>query len=146
MGTGNDSQCNQNHVILRFVDFDFDPDYITKKLELKPLSIGRQGEEYFVGPQQICKVWEFNHWDYEIKTKNNDFIGDTVDLFFNKIISPRLDKIKEISLKSKITRLTIVQYYYSGHNPGYGFEREQVKILTDINAEIDMDIYCLADD
>jgi hypothetical protein len=40
----------------------------------------------------------------------------------------------------------MVQYYYTGHNPGYGFKKEQIKILADINAEIDMDIYCLSKD
>ncbi|MCF8373311.1 MAG: DUF4279 domain-containing protein [Bacteroidales bacterium] len=146
MGTDSIPKINQNHVILRFIDFDFDPNDITKKLGLKPLSIARQGEEYFVGHKRIRKIWEFNHWDYELKTNTNDFIGDTVDQFFNEIISPRLDEIKEISQKSKTTRLIIVQYYYSGPNPGYGFEKEQVKILAEINAEIDMDIYCLGDD
>ena len=50
MGTA-DSETNQNHLILRFLDFDFDPDLITKKLGLEPLSTGQIGDEYFVGPQ-----------------------------------------------------------------------------------------------
>lgn len=61
MGTKVDSEINQNHVILRFIDFDFNPDEITDKLGLKPLSIARQGEEYFVGPQKVLKICEFNH-------------------------------------------------------------------------------------
>jgi hypothetical protein len=146
MGTDSNSQLNQNHIILRFIDFDLDPDEITKNLALEPLSIARKGQEYFVGPKRMKKIWESNHWDYEIKTKTNDFIGETVNLFFDEIIAPRINEIKEISQKSRITRLILVQYYYTGCNPGYGFEKEQVKILADINAEIDMDIYCLSDD
>jgi hypothetical protein len=146
MGTNGDSEINWNHVILRFIDFDFNPDEITDKLGLKPRSIARQGEEYFVGPRKVRKIWEFNHWDYELKTRTNDFIGDTIDKFFKETIIPRLNDIKEISQKSRITRLIIVQYYYIGHNPGYGFEKEQIKILADMNAEIDMDIYCLCED
>ena len=146
MGTS-DSETNQNHLILRFLDFDFDPDLISKKLQLEPMSSGLKGEEYFFGPQkQISKFRECNHWDYEWKNYSNDFIGDYIEKFFNEIIIPRLDLIKEISLDCKTIRFIIVQYYYTGHNPGYGFEKNQIKILADINAEVDMDIYCLNKD
>ncbi len=142
-----DSEINQNHLTLRFIDFDFAPDLITKKLGLEPLSTGQKGDEYFIGPQKdIPRIRECSHWDYEWKIKTNDFIGDLIDKFFNVIIIPRLKSIKDIGLNCKTTRFLIVQYYYTGHNPGYGFEKEQIKILADINAEIDMDIYCLCDD
>lgn len=142
-----DSEINRNHLIIRFLDFDFDPDLITKKLELEPLSTGQKGDEYFVGSQkQISKFRECSHWDYEWEIKSNDFIGDLIDKFFKGIIIPRLGSIKEIGLNCKTIRFIIVQYYYTGHNPGYGFEKEQIKILADINAEIDMDIYCLCED
>lgn len=141
-----DSEINQNHVILRFINFDLNPDEITQKLGLEPLSIARQGEEYFVGKQRVPKVWEFNHWDFELKTKTNDYIGETVDQFFNETIIPRLNEIKEISQKSSMTKIIIVQYYYTGHNPGYGFEKEKIKILAEINAEIEIDTYCLSVD
>lgn len=142
----NESEINQNHVILRFIDFDFNPDEITNKFGLKPLSIARQGEDYFVGKRKVKKTWKFNHWDFELKTKSNEFMGETINEFFKTVIEPRLDLIKEVSDRSKITRLIIIQYYYSGCNPGYVFEKEQIKILASINAEIDMDIYCLSKD
>jgi hypothetical protein len=141
-----DSEINRNFVILRFIDFNFNPDEITEKLGLKPHSIAREGEEYFVGLQKFRKVWEFNDWDYELKIENNDFIGDTIDQFFSEIIIPRLNEIKEISQKCRITRLIIIQYYYKSHNPGCVFEKEQIKILAEINAEVDIDIYCLYED
>ena len=65
-GSDNDLEINQNHVILRFIDFNFNPDDITEKLGLKPLSIARQGEDYFVGKRRVKKTWESNHWDYEV--------------------------------------------------------------------------------
>jgi len=147
MGTSNRTEINQNHLRLRFLDFDFDPDLITKKLGLEPLSTGKKGDEYFVGPQkQTSKFRECHHWDYEWKLFSNDFIGDLIDKFFKEIIIPRIDLIKEISLNCTTTRLIIVQYYYTGHNPGYYFEKQHIKILAEISAEVDMDIYCLCDD
>ncbi len=142
-----DSEINRNHLILRFLDFDFDPDLITKKLGLEPSSTGQKGDKYFDGPQkEISKFRDCSHWDYEWEIATNNFIGDLIDKFFNDIIIPRLSSIKEIGLNCKTIRFIIVQYYYSGHNPGYGFEKEQIKILADLNAEIDMDIYCLCED
>ena len=76
-----DSEINRNHLILRFLDFDFDPDLITKKLGLEPLSTGQRGDEYFVGPQkEISKFRDCSHWDYEWKITTNDFIGDLIDI------------------------------------------------------------------
>jgi hypothetical protein len=141
-----EAEINQNHVILRFIDFDFSPDEITDKLGLIPLSIARKGEDYYVGKRKEKKTWEFNHWDYEIMTKTSNFIGDSINDFFKTVIEPRLHLIKEISDKCKITRLIVVQYYYTSCNPGYSFEKEQIKMLADINAEIDMDVYCLSED
>ena len=51
--TGTDGyETNQNHLILRFLDFDFSPDLITDKLGLKPQSAGQKGDEYFLGSQK----------------------------------------------------------------------------------------------
>ena len=35
--------------------------------------------------------------------------------------------------------MIIVQYYCTGNNLGYVFEKEQIKILAEIHAEIDID-------
>ncbi len=143
----NDSGINQNHIILSFLDFDFDPDLISEKLGLKSLSNGQKGDVYFADTQkQTAKTKDCSHWDYELKIKSNDFIGDLIDKFFKEIIIPRIDSIKEIGQNCEAVRFVIVQYYFTGHNPGYGFNKGQIKILADINAEIDIDIYCLSED
>jgi hypothetical protein len=146
MGTDG-SETNQNHIILQFFDFDLAPDFITDQLGLEALSTGQKGEEYFIGPQkQISRIRECSHWEYEWKIHSNDFIGEMIDQFFKEIIIPRVDLIKEIGRHCETVRLTVVQYYYTGHNPGYGFDKRQIKILSAINAEVDMDIYCLCGD
>ena len=142
-----DCETNQNHIILEFVDFDFTPDLITDKLELQPQSTGQKGDKYFIGNKnKISKIRECNHWNYEMKVNSNEFIGEIIDKFFKEIIIPRLDLIKQFGQNCEIVRLTIVQYYYTGNNPGYVFEKEQIKILAAINAEVDMDIYCLCEE
>lgn len=146
-GKASDSETNRNHLMLSFIDFDFDPYLITKNLGLNPISAGKKGDEYFIGAQKdILRINDCNYWDYEWKITTNDWIGDLIERFFKEIIVPRFDTIKEIGSDCQTTRFTIVQYYFTGHNPGYGFEKEQIKILADLNAEIELDIYCLCDD
>jgi hypothetical protein len=131
---------NQIHIALSFIDFEPDPEHISFKLGLKPISTARKGEEYSFSPKKIS---EYNHWEFEKKTKTNDFIGDVINDFISTIIKPRINSIKEISSIVKTTRLSIIQYYYTGNNPGLTLDKIHIKLLSDIEAEIDMDIYCL---
>ena len=146
MGTSSGDEINQTHLILGFLDFDFDPALITEKIGLEPLSVGRKGDTYFIGPQKdIPRTRECSHWDYERNAKTNEFAGDLIANFCDEIIRPRVNAIKEIGLGCEITRFTVVQYFRAGRNPGFCFEKEQIEMLANIGAEIDMDIYCLAD-
>ena len=40
MVENSDSEIYRNHMILRFLDFDFNPDLITQKIGLQPSSTG----------------------------------------------------------------------------------------------------------
>lgn len=146
-GGGVDSEINGNHIILCFSDFDFDPDIISHRLGLEPLYKRFKGEQYFIGTKNVLsRISDCNYWGYEWKSVSNDFIGDFIDEFFNKIIIPKLPLIQEISKKCGYICLNIVQYYYTGYNPGYAFNNKQIKLLAEINADIDIDVYCLCED
>ncbi|MCG8409971.1 MAG: hypothetical protein MI739_01665, partial [Bacteroidales bacterium] len=87
----------------------------------------------------LVSKWCFHH-DIPVKytgieLEQNPYID------YNNVIL-----ITEISSKSEITRLIIVQYYNTGCNPEFAFEKEQIKMLAKIDADIDMDIYCLSED
>jgi hypothetical protein len=141
-----DKTRNRNHIIFGFYDFDVHPNEITYTLDVKPTKTGLKGEEYEVGNQnRIKKTRDCNIWEIEVKTLTNDFIGDLVDKFVNDIIKSRIKEIKTYSATGQC-KLTIVQYYYDGWNPGYFFSSELVKLLADINAKIDIDTYCLSED
>jgi hypothetical protein len=141
-----DGITNRNHIILGFYEFDYLPLTITKTLGLSPTETGLKGEEYETGGQKkIKRTRECNFWEIETKIITNEFIGDLVDKFAKEIIEQRVEKIRHISATSR-TKLTVVQYYYDGHNPGQFFDRQFVKLLADIGAEIDIDTYCLSSD
>ena len=144
--TSDNMTTNRNHIIFGFYDFDVLPSDITNQLNLKPTKTGLKGEEYEIGGQnKIKKIRDYNFWEFEIKTVTNDFIGDLVDKFAQDFIKDRIKEIKTFSGKCQC-KLTIVQYYRDGWNPGYFFNSGLIGLLADINAEIDIDTYCLSED
>jgi hypothetical protein len=40
----------------------------------------------------------------------------------------------------------VVQYYNQSNNPGFSLSKQSLKVLTEIEAEFDLDIYCLYDE
>ena len=144
MKTDEDEQTNRIHLILGFMEFECSPDEFTTELQLQPSSTGIRGEEYLLPDGNRKKTRDCNHWEYEWKIRSNEFIGDYLTKFTNEIIKPRIGAIKRMNADC-VTRITIVQYYYTGFNLGIGFEKEEIQILSAIDAEIDIDIYVLTE-
>lgn len=145
MKTDKDEQINRIHLILSFMDFKCSPEEFTTELQLQPSSTGIKGEEYLLSDGVRKKMRGCSHWEYEWKICSNEFIGDYLTTFINEIIKPRIAVIKRMNADC-VTRLTIVQYYYTGCNPGIRFEKEEIRILSEIGAEIDVDLYVLTED
>jgi hypothetical protein len=146
LNTKETPKVNQCHIILGIIEFDFSPEVISKELKLEPYSTGIKGEEYFAGDnKQIRRIRECNYWEYEWKLLTNEFIGDIIERFINEIILPRVEVLKNLSINSEII-FTIVQYYYDGYNPGIFISSKHLKILSEINSSVDIDLYCLSED
>lgn len=137
---------NENHITLIFSDFSCAPDAITGTLGIEPTKTGIKGQEYYIGPQdnKQRKVWPYNYWALRIIKKENNFISEFVDGFLNEVVKPNKEKIKALSAECEV-ELSIAQYYYSGCNPGFHFTADNLQVLTEIGAELDLDIYCLSD-
>lgn len=137
------THIDTHKVALKFFDFDCTPDELTRQLGLEPTETALKGQEYYVGPEHK-KIWPWNFWMHQVVIKKNGhWIGDQIDDFIDNIIKPRQEKIKEITLTCD-SEFSIVQYIYEGCNPGLHFDNDRLKIITDIGAEIDADIYVLA--
>ena len=119
---------------------------MTKELGLEPTEAGIKGQEYFVGPEHgiIKKIWLHNYWEYRITKKEDSWISDQVDQFIDSILKPNQTKLKNIIATCE-AEFSIVQYYYSGCNPGLHFDNAKLKIVSDIGASLDIDIYCLSE-
>ncbi|MBN1181925.1 MAG: DUF4279 domain-containing protein [Bacteroidales bacterium] len=146
MSNDQNKETNQNNISLSFFDFDCDPKDITEELQLSPTSIGKKGGEYLIGPpeKRIIKTYDYNYWRYKWSIDSNEFIGNIITRFIKEIIEPREAKLVSLASKSSI-QFQVAQYYYDGCNPGVSINKECIKTLADISADIDIDIYCLGE-
>jgi hypothetical protein len=135
------TDLNQNHLMLSFIGFDCLPEEITQQLNLKPTEVGLKGQKNSRG-----RIYESSFWRYEWRKHTNDFIEDMVNDFFEQIITPQLQTLIQLSHICEITRFTLVQYYYTGNNLGYCFSKDQIQQLAALQADVDIDVYCLAED
>ncbi len=145
MGKKRRPRVNQNHVIFIIYEFSCTPNEINKKLSLRPTFVRLKGEEYRIGGIGVKRTAKENIWQYEIKTFSNKNLSDHLNSFVAKILKPKIRALKIISKKAEM-QLRIVQYYYTGHNPVYHFAQDTVKLLSEIDAEIVLDIYCLSEE
>ena len=67
-----------------------------------------------------------------------------ISQFIKEIIIPRKKIFVQLS-KSSYLQFQIVQYYYNSCNPEIVIEKEDNRVLCEIDACLDIDIYCLSD-
>ena len=140
------TDIDTHKVALKFFNFDCTPEELTEDLGLEPTKTGLKGQKYHLGPEagKRIRTWEWNFWMYQVTVeKNRHWIGDQIDDFIDNIIKPRQEKIKKIISTTCDSEFSIVQYIYEGCNPGLHFDNARLKIIADIGAEIDVDIYVL---
>ncbi|MFZ2898077.1 MAG: hypothetical protein WA004_05615 [Saprospiraceae bacterium] len=131
MGKTSTPAFNQNHFILKFFEFDGSPNEISLTLNLIPSEISSPHEKGF--------------WSQDIRKDSNYMLGDLLHDYLNEVILPRKELIKKITRKCSVARITIVQYNFHTCNPGLFINATSVKLLAEINTELDIDFYCLAD-
>jgi hypothetical protein len=67
------SDINQNHIILWFANYNFPHEEITAKLNLQPTRIASNGQEQAT-TNGVTKISRYTLWEYEWKTENNAII------------------------------------------------------------------------
>ncbi|MDB5012785.1 MAG: hypothetical protein JWQ25_987 [Daejeonella sp.] len=136
---------NENIVELRIFDFDIDHQKISDLLGLNPTHIWIKGEEFLFGDKRngIKKIRTNNYWEHRLTNITNDWIGKDVERFIEEIITPRKEVLKRIANQFH-AEFSIVQYVYDGCNPGLYFDKKALKILSDCNLELNIDLYVLS--
>ena len=140
-------KTNENHITLKLFGFSCSPEEVTKIIGLKPTKTAFEGQEYHQGSKQnrLRKKWQHSYWEYRIIKNEKQWISDSVDEFIEEIICPRIGVLKELISKCE-AELSIVQYLNAGCNPGLHFSKEIINFLSQIGVDLDVDIYCLAEE
>lgn len=124
---------NRIHIYLKLYEFEIHPDQVTEILRLEPTKSGVAGEKFFIGNKKNKREREYdsNWWEYkETHITKTKWQQNYVDDFIKRIIIPRVETIKEITLQGE-GELALVPYYYGEWNPGFDFKLEILRSITD---------------
>jgi hypothetical protein len=135
---------NENHVALKIFGYG-SLSGLSQKLQLVPTKTAEKGEEYAVGPKKLKRKYEWSYWEYRWSRTEDRFIGDLVEEFVAAVIEPKKAVLKEV-ISTCSAELSIAQYYVAGCNPGLHLSSTTVSVLGEIGADVDVDVYCLAED
>jgi hypothetical protein len=136
---------DQNHTTLKFSGFLQSLEEISERLGLTPTRTWLKGEEYYrgFGEHRKIRIREENFWALDWRRETDQWIQEQIDEFLSVVVAPRKELIKEIS-KECYCEFSVAQYVYNGCNPGFHFSKEVLAQIQFIEAELDMDIYCLS--
>lgn len=139
-----DSKFNKVHIYLKFYDFDIHPHEISEILNLKPAKLGLKGDIYSIGSiEKIKKTYKTNWWEFRKDFETGEkWVQEPVNEFIIEVIEPRKKEIREVMSKGD-GEFSVVPYFYSEANPGFFFESETIKILSEASLPFNLDIYCL---
>jgi len=131
-------------IYLDLFDLEFDPDEITEKTKLKPYKIYKKNTKYLLrsGKEYIS---EDNSWSTEYSHENVIYADEAIEGFIKTIITPNLNYLKEVLLKSN-GKITFVYYTYRSNNIGITLNTEFIELLSELKLKVDFDLYCLHED
>lgn len=135
------ASMNENHVAIKFFGFDSSPEELSALLGLQPTKTALKGDVY----GKLKKTYPWNLWEYRWIRNEQRFIGDLAEEFIATVVEPRKETIKQLLARCS-GELSVVQYLREGCNPGFHLGHAALSTLCNIEVELDLDIYCLAED
>lgn len=116
---------------------DFDPQNITKKLEILPTKTWKIGD--IIHPKSTLKR-EYNGWVLESKLSKSNDLEDHIKSVFEQL-QPVWNIVQEIGHNYDIEISCVI--YTDGEVPVIHLDKEIVNKSYQINVEIDIDLYVL---
>jgi hypothetical protein len=120
-------------------NFECDPDKISEILEIQPTEICRKGE--LIG-KTILRHKQ-NSWELKVQISNSDDLDEHITELFNKL-SPVWEKVINLN-KLYYAEISCVVYSYESQGPGLHLDNKKLSQIVELNAEIDLDYYCLCE-
>ena len=113
------------------------PDQISKILKISPSKIWLRGDKLSITERR----YQENGWELSSSLPTSSDIKQHTAALIHKIES-HIDKFQDLPKDIEI-ELSCVVYSYGGDRPAIFFEKEVIRLLGVINAEIDIDLYVL---
>lgn len=132
---------NEYHVWFGIYDFDCSPDELTSELGIKPTETRIKGEIRLIGKVKHKRINKENAWILKSELPQNTPIEKHIEHLLSKI-TPHKEKFIKVTNKY-YTEFGCAPYYYES-NPGIHLDNNLLKEIADLNAKIDIDIYCLS--
>jgi hypothetical protein len=138
---------NKIWIYLSIFGDNFNPGDLTAKINIQPTHTHRKGDiiprsrSIYVKPGSPPLRRKEDAWDYDlgdIHTIDSDDISDIIEETFRDKVSDISEFVKTHNL---LVKLFVVLKIDPEQTPAVGFKPSFVKILGDLYAEIDMDIY-----
>lgn len=127
-------------LIMHSLDDNFDPDYITTLLNIEPTYVRKKGCEFktFSGRTKISleSVWQLET-EYEESCDIEIQINKLIDQFRGKE-----ELLKEVKIKYDLEiKICVVIYIKKKKAPGMYLNKEILKFIYSLEAEVDFDVY-----
>ena len=133
---------NEGRVYFSFDGDNFNPNEITKLLQIQPTSIRLKNS------LPSGKLPKFSSWMFS----SNNIVDEVIDIyemttFLVKTLEPKIEVINEIRQKFNVTtRLEVVLSFSTNEEistPTIGFDTTTINFLAKVGAFIDIDTYLL---
>lgn len=131
---------NECYVYFALDGEDFEPNDVTDYLNIEPTSVRRKGERV------ASRIPLFSSWELSTQKIINEIIDvDEMASEVIKILNPKTNQINEIAEKLNLSaRLEVVLWITTNDaqtTPAIGFNVNNIKFLSNVNAYIDIDTY-----
>jgi Domain of unknown function (DUF4279) len=120
---------------------DFEPEEITTKLKIKPTKIWRKGD--LIHPQTKL-TRKHNGWSLQSQVDQSSDLEDHINSIFSYFPSNWTD-LMEIC-QQYYAEINCVIYVVGDERPAIHLDKNIIRKLNKLNAEIDIDLYFLPDD
>ena len=136
----NSKQKNENHISFIICDFECLPEEITKQVGIEPTNTWLKDELRAVGKGKV-KIRE-NTWDLESELPLTDSVERHLLHLLDKL-TPHKKIINELGKKYYVEFSCGLDFYE--FNPGINLDNNIIKRIAELNAKLDLDMYCLGE-
>jgi hypothetical protein len=118
-------------------NFECDSSEISKVLALQPTKTWKLGDS--IGRSSLC--YEHNGWSLSVQIPGSEDLEEHIAQLLNKL-SPAWDKLIKLG-HAYDAEFACVIYSYKTQGPGVHLSKKMLQSMAEINAEFDVDYYCM---